>query len=409
MDAVLAIGILIIIGFFGGVAARRFKLPRVSGYIIVGMLLSPSLLNVIPHELIHGQLTIITDVALGIIAYLIGGSLNLEALRKLRRTIAWIVPFEGFGAWIFVTLLIAFLGHLIIRFTIPAPNFYQTSLPMAIIIGAVSLATAPAATIAIIHEYRARGPFTTTLLSVVALDDALAIIAYAIATGIAGTIIAATNLSLSCMIVIPILRILGSILLGVGFGFGLSYAARLARTRSLLLVIVLGTILFCIGAAKLLGLSPLLANMAIGFTIINRLKGSKNMFRVINDIEDVIFAVFFTLAGAHLDLDIIKVAGILALLIVIGRCTGKYLGTRIGATISHAPESVKKYLGLGLLPKAGVTIGLVLLAKQNPAFSAIGPIMVNGVLASTIINELIAPPLTKYAIFKSGEAEPPYK
>ena len=126
------------------------------------------------------------------------------------------------------------------------------------------------------------------------------------------------------------------------------------------------------------------------------------MFLVVEEIEDVIFAMFFVLAGLHFDLSVMKSAFILALLIVLTRCFGKYMGTRVGATIAHAPDTVKNYLGLALLPKAGVTVGLVLLAER--AFPTFGALLVNAVLASVIINELIAPPLAKYAIFKANEA-----
>ena len=405
MNLILASGILAIAGFFGGLAARKIKFPRISGYIIVGILLSPSLLNIIPSDLIRGDLSVITDITLGAVAYLIGGSLNMERLKKLGKTIISITCCEAIAAWVFVTLLIASLGHFIIRFGIPNPNYYQTYLPMAIIIGAISCATAPAATIAIIHEYRAKGPLTTTLLGVVALDDAFAIISYAIAISAAEMLIISVEaISLHRMFIVPLLDIAGSLLLGTGFGVALIYMSRFARTRKTLLVTVLGTIMLCIGAAKILDMSALLANMAMGFIIVNKMRRSEEMFGVISDIEDVLFAMFFTLAGAHFNLGIVKAAGILALLIIIGRFGGKFIGARIGAFISQAPTVVKKYLGFGLLPKAGVTVGLILLARQNSAFSAIGTIMVSGVLASVIINELIAPPFTKYALFKAGEA-----
>jgi Kef-type K+ transport system membrane component KefB len=142
--------------------------------------------------------------------------------------------------------------------------------------------------------------------------------------------------------------------------------------------------------------------MAAGFVVVNKTKRSE-IFHVIEEIEDVIFVMFFVLAGMRFDLMMMKAGGILALLIVLGRCAGKFLGARTGATLSHAPTVVKNYLGFALLPKAGVTVGLVILAGRAfpPAISAI---MINAVLASVIINELIAPPLTKYAIFKAGEA-----
>jgi len=398
MNLVLAIGIMIIVGFFGGTIANRFKFPRITGYIIIGILLSPSLLNIISAATIK-NLDIITDIALGIIAFLIGGSLRLEPLRKLGRSIAWITPFQSLGAWLLVTLLLAFLSPHIV--TIPNTTFFQTYFPMAFIIGAISCATAPAAIIAIINGYRAKGPLTTTLLAVVALDDAIAVVAFAIALGICQPLVNGGNISIYQMLGVPFLHIAESIAIGIFFGFALIYIAKLVRMRELLLVVVFGMIMLCIGVTNLLGISAILASMIAGFIVVNKARES-GMILVVEGIEDVIFAMFFVLAGLHFDLSVIKVAGILALLIVLSRYFGKYFGARAGATISHAPDEIKKYLGLALLPQAGVAIGLVLLAKS--AFPSFGAIMVNAVLASVIINELVTPPLTKYAIFKAGEA-----
>ncbi|MBA7481304.1 hypothetical protein ES707_16774 [subsurface metagenome] len=399
MNLVLAIGIIIVIGFLGGLATKRIKFPRITGYIIIGILLSPSLLNIISAATIE-NLDIMTNIALGIIAFLIGGSLHLETLRKLGRSIAWITPFQSLGAWLIVTLLLVFLSPFIL--TIPNATLSQTYFPIAFIIGAVSCATAPAAIMAIIHEYRASGPLTTTLLAVVALDDAVAVIAFAIAFGICQPLVSgAGGISFYQMLGVPFLHIAEAIAIGILFGFALIYIAKLAKTPDLLLVIVFGMIMLCDGVAELLGISAILANMVAGFVVMNKAR-KRELFLVVERIEAVIYAIFFVLAGLHFDLGAMKVAGILALLIILGRCLGKYFGARAGAIISHAPGEVKKYLGLALLPKAGVTIGLVILAKR--AFPTFGAIMVNAVLASVIINELIAPPLTKLAIFKAGEA-----
>jgi Kef-type K+ transport system membrane component KefB len=180
--------------------------------------------------------------------------------------------------------------------------------------------------------------------------------------------------------------------------------SRFAKNRQALLAIVFGMIMLSAGMAKMFNFSPLLVNIVMGFFVVNRMGYNKDMFLVIDDIEDVIFAAFFTLAGAHLNLAIMKIAWTLALLLIIGRFSGKLFGSRIGASISGAPPQVRKYLGFGLLPKAGVTLGLILLAVENPAFGLFAEVMVNGVLGSVVINELIAPPLVKYAIFKAGEA-----
>jgi len=401
MNLVLAIGIIIVIGFLGGLATEKIKFPRITGYIIIGILLSPSLLNIISAETIE-NLDIITNIALGIIAFLIGGSLHLEPLRRLGKSIAWITPFQSLGAWLIVTLLLTFLSSLIL--TIPNATLSQTYFPMAFVIGAISCATAPAAIMAIIHEYKASGPLTTILLAVVGLDDAIAVIAFAIALGICQPLVdAASGFSLYEMLGLPFIHIIESIVIGIIVGFTLIYIAKLVKTPSLLLVIAFGMIVLCDGTAELIGAPAILADMTAGFIVMNK-GGKREIFLVVEGIEDVIYAMFFVLAGLHFDLDVIKGAGILALLIVLGRCFGKYFGTMAGATISHASGEIKKYLGLTLLPKAGVTIGLALLAKR--AFPTFGDIMMNACLASVIINELIAPPLTKYALFKAGEASP---
>jgi Kef-type K+ transport system membrane component KefB len=254
---------------------------------------------------------------------------------------------------------------------------------------------------AVISQYKAKGPLTTTLLAVVALDDAIAVIAFAIASGICQPLVNGGSVSVYQMLGIPLLHIFESIAIGIVFAIALMYISRLVRTRELLLVVVFGMIMLCVGVTNYLGVSSILANMIVGFIVVNRVK-RKEMFLVVEEIEDVLYAMFFVLAGLHFDLSVLKVAGILALLIVLSRYSGKYIGTRIGANVSHAPDSVKKYLGLALLPQAGVAIGLGLLAALE--FPTFGAVMLNGILASVIINELITPPLTKYAIFKAGES-----
>ena len=401
INLVLAIGIIIVIGFLGGLATERVKFPRITGYIIIGILLSPSLLNIISVATIE-NLDIMTNIALGIIAFLIGGSLRLEPIRKLGKSIAWITTFQSLGAWLLVTLLLVFLSPFIL--SIPNATMSQTYFPIALIIGAISCATAPAAIMAIIHEYKASGPLTTTLLAVVALDDAIAVIAFAIALGISQPLVTgAGGISLYEMLGIPFLHIAEAIAIGILFGFALIYIAKLAKMPDLLLVIVFGMIMLCDGVAELLGISAILANMVAGFIVMNKAR-KREIFLVVEKIEEVVYVMFFVLAGLHFDLHVMKAAGILAVLIILGRFSGKYFGVSAGAKISHASGEVKKYLGLALLPKAGVTIGLVILAKR--AFPAFGAIMVNAVLASVIINELIAPLLTKYAILKAGEAHP---
>ena len=398
MNLVLALGIMIIAGFFGGMLAHRLKFPRITGYIIVGVLLSPSLLNIVSGTTID-DLDVFTSIALGIIAYSIGGSLHWESIKKLEKSIFLIAPFQSIGAFILSILVITFLAPLFLD--IPGATVISVYFPMAFVIGAMASATSPATTLALVREYRAEGPLTTTLLSVVALDDAIAILLFSIALGLAQPLAGSTQgLSLSQALLLPLLEILESVAIGAVPGPALNCVARWVKARALLLAVVLGQVLLCVGITELLAVSGIMANMVVGFIVVNRLKRGE-MFLVIDDIEDVIFALFFVLAGLHFDLGVMQTAGILALLIVVSRFAGKYLGTRAGATIAGAPEPVRKYLGLALMPKAGVTLGLALLAQR--AFPTFGAISFTDQMSSVIINEIVTPFLVRDAIFQAGE------
>jgi Kef-type K+ transport system membrane component KefB len=401
IQPLLALGILFICGYFGGRFANRLKFPRVTGYIVAGILLSPSLSGIIPRGLVEEKFSIVTDIALAIIAYSIGGSLKLSRLKLLGKSIFWITLSQALGAFFLTFILIASLSPYIVRLNTHT-SFLEIYLPLAIIIGVVSTATAPAAVLAIVHEYKAKGPLTTSLLGVVALDDGMAIILYAFASTIVSALTKMEGISLYKMAAEPTIIILGSILLGTIFGLLLTSLVPWVKRKESMLVVVLGSILLCTGIAVQMRLSPLLANMMLGFLVVNRAKHSHDLFLTIENIEEPIFALFFTLAGAHFDVTVIKMAGFMAFIIAIGRFSGKFIGTKLGAGLSHAPAVVQKYLGYGLFPTAGVAVGLILMA-QSLMESQISEIMINAVLGSVIINELIAPPFVKFALIRAGE------
>lgn len=397
----LHIGLLLLCGYIGGKIANYLKAPRVSGYIVTGMLLSPSILGVFHEELVKSELTIITDMALGIIAFSIGGALELGRLKRLGRHIFWITPLQALAASLLTTAIIAIPFRLIHGPGIPFWNLY---FPMAMIIGAISAATAPAATLAIIHEYKAKGPLTTILLGVVSLDDGLTILFYAIAIALARSLVTETPLSWHAVLVIPGLHVLVALALGGVIGLCMRGLIRFVPRREAMLGIMAGSIFLTSGLAITFHSSPLLANMVLGFMVVNFVRHGEDLFGVVETIEESLFMMFFTLAGAHLDLRVIQIAGWLAGLIVFARFSGKLIGTRLGAQISQAPKEVKRYLGLGLLPTAGVTVGLVLMAQNLFGPSQISEVMVSAVLGSVIINELLSPILVRHALLKSGEA-----
>ena len=397
----IVIGIVLISGFLASLAMRRIRFPAVTGYLVIGIILGPSVSGILSSELTEQLSGIVTPVALGIIAYMIGGSLPLSSLRGLKRSIAIITLAEGGFACVFVAVLVTFVAPLVVPGT--ALDF-RAFLAMGIIAGGISLATAPAVTMAIIGESKARGPLTTTLLGVVALDDSLAIIAYAIALGVGVSIMSTSgSISMPGMLITELGHIGLSLVLGVVSALLVLWIIRYSRNNQESLIVVLGAILLTAELAAYIGLFPLLANMTLGFVIVNREKPAQNVIGVVHEIQDIIYILFFTIAGSHLDLGIIQSAGILAGLIVLGRCLGKFFGAWLGATVSGAPRVVRRYLGLTLLPKAGVTVGLALMVVETPELQAISNLLVSGVLASTLINELFSPPLSKFALTRSGE------
>ncbi len=397
MEILLALGLVLVLGLGGGLVARRIGLPSITGYVVVGLVIGPTVTGVIGADE-AAALEPITSIALGVIAYLIGTSLQTGTLRSLGRSVSWITLLEAFGAFVAVAVALAFLAGRIM----PGFSFRETYLPFALLMGATSSATAPAAILAIVREYRAKGPLTSTLLAVVALDDAVAVVLFAVSMAIslalAGTGVSSSTLAL---VALPVLQLGGSVVLGALFAGGVLLMARLVRTGELVLVLVLGAVILCYGTADVLGLSGIMGCMVLGFVIGNRLN-SNELVIAVEDIQAVLFTMFFVIAGVHFDSDAFATAGPVAAIIVVVRIAGKYGGVRLGARLGRAQPQVGSFLGLALLPQAGVSIGLTLIAAQT--FPAFADTMVSATLASVIINELITPPLARRALMKAGEA-----
>lgn len=398
MNSILLAGTILVAGSLGGAIAAWCKCPRITGYLIVGMLFSPSLFHLIPKETLD-DMRVFTTFALGIIAYEIGASLRMDFLRSSRRSLFWITTFQALFPCLLSIILIVVISPLLVD--IPKGGFWTVYLPLGLLLGAMACPTAPAITVALVHECKAKGPVTTLLFAVVALTDALAIIAYSVASGISRHLVNdAGGLSLHLTILHPLLEIIKSAGIGLLLAGILLTFTRFIKTQALLLVTITGVSLLCTGLSELLNASGLLANMALGFVVINGIKGHDPL-KAFEDIEDIVFTGFFVISGMFFDLDAMKAAGLMTFVIIFGRCSGKYLGARVGAVIAGADEVVRKYLGLALLPKAGLVIGLAIAAKAS--FSTLGPMLFNAMLASVIINTLFTPPLAKYALKKIGE------
>jgi Kef-type K+ transport system membrane component KefB len=345
----------------------------------------------------------VTEMALGIIAYLIGGSLILERMHHLGRSILWITFSQALAAFLFTALFLVPAIPFLTGLSGSEYGLANTYLPLAIVIGAISVATAPGAILAIVSELRASGPFTSILLGIIALDDGLALIFFALASAAAHALIHPDTVPMTQMLTTAVTEIAFSVFLGVIAGVILKYTARRVRRREALLMVILGIILITVGTAAQFHISPLLASMVVGFVIVNTEKRHRDFFLVVEQIEEPLFGLFFGLAGAHVDPGVFKSAGLLAVAILVVRMIGKHLGTWGGAMLSGSPAEVRNYLGLALFPQAGVTVGLVLIAQEIFHLEVVANILVNAVIGSVIINELISPPLVKYALTKVRE------
>lgn len=386
MDVLLKLGVILVVGLIGGKIARMFKLPNVSGYLVAGLLLGPSFFKFVSAQDID-SFTVISEVALAIIAFSIGSEFIIKDMRKLGKSVIVITLLEVIGA-IGVVFSIMYFG-------------FKQPFAFSIVIASMSAATAPAATLLVIRQYRANGPLTRTILPVVALDDVFGIMAFGIAMSLARLSMGNTSNTLLQMLKQPLIEIVGSLALGAALGVVLTWIAQRASDRDELQGISLAAIALATGLSNYLGLSPLLTNIMMGTMLVNLMPTSARVFGSVNDFASPVYVLFFTLAGASLDLSILLSVGAMGIAYIFARAGGKMLGAAVGAKMVKAPETVSKYLGLALLSQGGVSIGLSVLVRQMlPEYSvAITTI----IMFSVLIYEVSGPIFAKIAIEKAGE------
>ncbi len=390
-NLIFGVGALLLAGFVGGKFAARLKLPTISGYIVAGLLLGPSILNVVPDHIVE-SLAPVPHIALGLIAITIGSEFRIAKLRKTGRNILIITTVQ----------LLATFGAVAV-----ALRVFGAPLPMALLLGAIASATAPAATVAIATELRARGPLVSTLFGVVALDDAFAITLFGFVMAFASAmVVGAGGLGPLAMILHPLREIAISVAIGLVFGYVVHRLVVNRKSNNEIIVIVLGFVLLTSGITISIHVSPLMANMMMGFALVNLSPKNSRVMRVLEPLSPPIYAAFFALAGTELDIRTLAATGVLGVAYLVARAAGKYGGAYLGAVAAHESAITKKYLGLGLLPQAGVAIGLILVLQDTAAFTHLPYMgqMVNIVLASILVNEIVGPPLAKYALEASGSA-----
>lgn len=386
MDLLLKVGIVLLVGFVGGRLAKLVKLPSVSGYLIAGLLLGPSLLNMITPTDEH-SLTFVSEIALAMIAFSIGSEFIVKDMMKLGKKIFWITLWEVVGA-IGVVFVVMFV-------------IFKQPFAFSIVIASMSAATAPAATLMVMRQYKANGPLTRTILPVVALDDVFGIIAFGIALSLAKLTISPDTVSVASMFTAPLIEIGGSLGLGSVLGLVLAFVVKLGENRDDHQVLSMAFIIAGVGLAKWFGLSPLLVNIVTGTVVANIVSNNKRVFSSVNDLATPFFVIFFTMAGASLDLKIFSTIGLIGFGYVVARAAGKMLGTWFGAVVTKSEPVVKKYMGFAMLPQGGISIGLsVIVGLELPTYAqAITTI----IMFSVLIYETTGPIFAKIAISKAKE------
>ena len=388
---ILMLGLLLVSGLLLSLLASRINMPRIAAYALAGLIWSEDLLGGYLGLNMTEWSYSLTNIALAIIAYTIGGSVTMDQLRRLGKVITFCTVGESLGAVLAVTLAIY----------IYQPNIEGPVWVLALILGVLAATTAPAATVAVIHQYRAKGPLTTSLLGVVALDDVFGVILFSL------MLVVVAGGSFADAVINSGAEIVGSIGLGIVIGWLLAFFGHKVRNQSFLLPMVLSALFLSQGLSELWHVSPLLTAITVGFSARSVYQASgERLFAPVEYLEELVFIIFFTLAGAHFKLAVFLQSADLVVIYVFARVLGKIIGIRIGSKFSQAPQVVSKYLGFGVIPQAGIAIGLALSLLHISSLQHIALLVLNVILASTLIYEIIGPLATRYALFKAGEAKP---
>lgn len=390
MDILFYISIILFAGLVSSILIKPLKLPNVTAYLLIGLLLGPSLLNVIPKD-ISQNMSVASNMALAFIAFSIGSEFKASYFKKVGFTPVVIALTEALGGVLFVTLALILAG-------------FDASL--SILLGSIAAATAPAATIMVVRQYKAKGPVTDMLMSVVALDDAVALISFGFAVTIAESL---NNVGGSTLylILLPLYEVGISIIVGGLLGGVFAVIVKSLKKSSNNLTLVIAFVFLTSSLASLIHGSSLLMCMSLGAVFINLSSDAPKFMKLADSVTPPLFLMFFVVSGADLNLSVIPTIGLIGVLYIVFRVLGKILGSWFGSKIMKAPSTVCKYLGPTLIPQAGVAIGLSLVAESVvPQYSATIRAVV---LCATFVYEIIGPVMTKISLQKAGEIAPSKK
>ena len=410
MNILLSVSVALLAGLLMTRAFKPFKLPAVTAYLIAGVLIGPYCIGALHIEGLGfstmdevSVLSLVSQVALGFIAFSIGSEFRLSDLKKIGKQAFVIGIFQALVATLFVDLAL-----LAVHLMMPE----KLTLAQALTLGAIATATAPAATLMVVRQYKAKGPLTSLLLPIVALDDAVGLVAFAVSFGIAKTLVSGT-VDLISILVNPLVEIVCSLLLGAIMGWLLTQLEKMFNSNTnrlnmtiafVFMTVALSMMSFHIGPVHV-GFSSLLVCMMLGTVFCNICPLSHDLMGAADKWTSPLFALFFVISGAELELSVftdIAIVGI-GVIYIIFRCLGKYTGTFASAKATKCGPQICKYLGITLFPQAGVALGMCTTAMQ---LGAQGNLIRNITLFAVLVYEIVGPLLTKMALTAAGDIKP---
>ena len=400
MQTLFYIGLIFVLGAFMKWISAKVGLLNVVSYLILGFIIGPSVLGLISYEFVE-QTHIITDLSLSLIAVLVGANLKYNIIKEVWRKIAMVSFFETLFTFIFIFssfyLLFGLLGLGLSE---------ENRLTISLLFGGLASATAPATILAVIHELKAKGKFSSFLLSVVAVDNAIALILFSFIVTYTSKMMGSESCFFTTFFSVLWIVFLSIVLGVVGAIISEGIDRIFVNNPSMKTTSTLGMIFMVYSLSDYWGLEPLFSSLVMGVVMANL---SNEFFLVKkefdNHLKDIIFLLFFTLSAMHLDVNFLFTMPLVIFVYVFFRISGKVIGVWFGAKVSGADKHIQNYLGIALFPQAGIAIGLSLSLQNEAGFEQVAPLILNIIIATTLVHEFVGPWFTKYVLKRSGECE----
>jgi Kef-type K+ transport system membrane component KefB len=388
MNTILCLGIVLVGALVAEKIISYLKIPAITSYILLGILLGPHAFNITGEGLLASS-ELLSNIVLGFIAFHIGKNFSIESFKRIGKAVISVSIAVTIATLICVTLGIYYVAH---------QPFH-----IALLFGAISTATAPATTMMVIRQYKARGLFTDVLLGTVAIDDAWGIMIFSISLAIAQVLEIGqfSEWIIMAVTVKAAAKIFLSVMLGSIMAIVASKISAYLKRRENVLTFILGAILINTGVALHFHISPLLSNMFFGAVLVNIEKTSFRFFESVNNVDWPLYVMFYVLAGANLDIGILSSLGLIGSVYIISRIIGRIGGAYAGAVITGAGQSIRRYMGLALMAQAGVAIGLAMMAKASLPHT--GGAILHTIIATTVVYEIFGPVATRYALLKAKD------